>query len=45
MSISTIGMIIWFGLFGVNYFTKIPSIDVILALVAMVIAVALIARN
>jgi hypothetical protein len=43
--ISRIGMIVWFGLYGLNYFLPIPAIGLILAVVAIVVAIALIANN
>ena len=43
--ISKLGMIVWFGLYGINYFLPIPAIGLILALVAIVVAIALIANS
>lgn len=45
MSISTLGMIVWFGLYGINYFAKIPAIGIVLAIVAIIIAIALAFRK
>lgn len=38
-------MIVWFGLYGINYFFPIPAIGLILAIVAIVVAIALIANS
>ena len=41
-SISTIAMIVFFGLYGVSHFIAIPSVGLVLAIAAIVAAVALV---
>lgn len=45
MKLSTIGMIVWFGLYGINYFTKVSALGFILAITGIVVAIALCANN
>lgn len=45
MSISRIGFIVWFMLYGINHFTGIKAIFLILAIVAIIISVALIVEG
>lgn len=44
-SLSTLGLITWFGLYGINYFAKIPSVGIVLAIVALITSIALIVRK
>lgn len=38
-------MVIWFAIYGINYFAKIPSVGIVLAIVAIIIAILLVARK